>query len=79
MLTPYNRNKRLHQRAALDKYSNKMENQQKTTASAAAVNTALFYIEGLVDGSAPTKEAAVALLTQAIVSLSHAINYLQYE
>lgn len=56
-----------------------MVNKSETTASASAVNEALFFLEGLCDGSAPTKEAAVALLSQAIVSLTNAIRLLQYE
>lgn len=52
-----------------------------TTATpvAGAINEATFWLEGLIDGSNPTREEALALLAKSICSLQAAYSRLMFE
>ena len=56
-----------------------METENKAKTARDCVNETLYWLEGLVDGTAVTREECLALLAQAITSLQGAYTYLMFE
>lgn len=49
------------------------------TQAGGCINSALFWLEGLMDGSSPTRAEALELLAMAIGDLQDAYQKLMYE
>lgn len=49
------------------------------TQAGGCINSALFWLEGLIDGSSPTRTEALELLAMAIDDLQAAYQRLKYE